>query len=538
MGLQEHITNYHNKVVLPLENIRKQIADLNTIHNDCVKAFGNILSGLLTGSDGQPAFEGPGSLALSKLVGDFLDAEKQLAGSDDPQGGKELEGNMLSFVRGSEQTAQNVQNILNTAGTSVDMGVKQATAFMGVVDAGAVEQGLINVPWDVIAGGVTLGVGALALTEMARNSEWGKTVWLDTQVEAEVTIWEGGTYGNGSDPITEPLAKLPPRPNEPNDPNSTSQFLKMLGIGTLGIVILGSMGAVGGIVWNQMTQQQREEAIQKLKEHYPECEGKVDWDAFVNAHSNLTLNQMVEYLDMLSTVQSSLDFAESLRSDPRFKDGIESLIKRLRSPLNSLLKNFYKSFAPDFLGGVWNNFKGAWYELGRAMRFADAGRLNIFGRVIKIPLFDASGNLILDSSGKQMFKEVDVDVNIDGGKTWVETKDQRPLRKPTDPDITDRRWDEFEDQVKDLFEQGKKQGVQEIEFDFQQGMSPDQQELIKSWSKETGIRYKIPDPNSIPPKNISSSHRWCDDSRVKPRSSSKPTPEPIDTPTEPLDNEK
>ena len=108
MSFEDTRWDIEQTVIGPLRAFRHQVAPLNQHHNDCVNQFANIVRGLLTGSDGAPAFQGQGSMAMADNVGTFLDGEERLSGS-----GNELIGRLLDAATIGEKRAQELEQRLN-----------------------------------------------------------------------------------------------------------------------------------------------------------------------------------------------------------------------------------------------------------------------------------------------------------------------------------------------------------------------------------------------------------------------------------------
>lgn len=73
----------YDHVIDPLRAFRAQVSPLNTNQIDGVNDFASTIAGLLTGSDGELAWQGPASDALANLIGQYLEKEENLTGSDD-----------------------------------------------------------------------------------------------------------------------------------------------------------------------------------------------------------------------------------------------------------------------------------------------------------------------------------------------------------------------------------------------------------------------------------------------------------------------
>ncbi len=105
-------------IIDPLRAFQRKVGPLNQIHNDCMQAFTTTIMGLLTGSDGATAMQGPGANALAEMVGHFLDVERQLAGTDPFS----LEGRLQDASVICERRANHLQDLLDS------MKLKQASA--------------------------------------------------------------------------------------------------------------------------------------------------------------------------------------------------------------------------------------------------------------------------------------------------------------------------------------------------------------------------------------------------------------------------
>ncbi|MDQ2713817.1 MAG: hypothetical protein M3Z08_02810 [Chloroflexota bacterium] len=211
-------------VIQPLLDFHTKTAPLNQIHNDCMQHFSNIMAGLLTGSDGGIAMQGSGSMALADITGSILQSEQSLSGS-----GADYVGHLLEAAQAGEKIAHQLQQQLDSIAAQQDHTVENVAGFAGAVDAGAVAQGGFDVPWDVVAVGVTLVAGAIALTH---NADQAKV----QQAQAALAVAEREWTQAMSTVIGDPLPQLPPSPKKPN--GDSSDFLKKLGIGVgIGITI-------------------------------------------------------------------------------------------------------------------------------------------------------------------------------------------------------------------------------------------------------------------------------------------------------------
>ena len=180
------------------------------------------------------AFQGQGSMAMADKVGMFLDGEEQLSGS-----GNDLMGRLLDAALIGEKRAQELEQRLNEIATERDHTVEMLSGAALTMDGGAVVQGGVDVPWDLVALGLT---GVAALAAATRNLDAIKVQDAESARSLEITLWENDME---SGPNTEPLNRLPPDPKGPS--GDFGGFLKMMGItlGAAGVVL-----AAGAIIIN------------------------------------------------------------------------------------------------------------------------------------------------------------------------------------------------------------------------------------------------------------------------------------------------
>ncbi len=206
-------------VIQPLLAFHGKTSPLNQIHNDNTRDFSNIIAGLLTGSDGETAFQGDGSMALADLIGSYLNVEQSITGS-----GTDFVGHLLEAAQDSERTAHQLQQELNSIAAQQDHTVQSAAGIAIGLDTGAVAQGGIDIPWDIVAAGATLVAAGLAA---AYNADQEKSQQAQMAKYTAIAEWSREMGGIAS----EPLAQLPPSPTNAN--GDSSSFLKILGLGTL-----------------------------------------------------------------------------------------------------------------------------------------------------------------------------------------------------------------------------------------------------------------------------------------------------------------
>jgi hypothetical protein len=102
---QDIVNDIYTHVIDPLRDFRKNVSPLNSNQIDGVSDFARLIDGLLTGSDGELAWQGPASDALANLIGQYLDKEQKLTGYDDTM----LEGRLEGAARLCEKYANDIE---------------------------------------------------------------------------------------------------------------------------------------------------------------------------------------------------------------------------------------------------------------------------------------------------------------------------------------------------------------------------------------------------------------------------------------------
>ena len=219
MSFEEIRAEIEAVVIEPLLAFRGKTSPLNQIHNQNTQDFSNTMAGLLTGSDGETAFQGSGSMALADLIGNYLRVEQSISGS-----GTDFVGHLLEAAQDSERTAHQLEQELAAIAAQQDNTVQSAAGIAIGLDTGAVAQGGIDVPWDLVAAGATVVAAGLAA---AYNADQEKSQQAQMAKYAAIAEWSNVMAGIAS----EPLAQLPPSPTNAN--GDSTDFLKILGLGTL-----------------------------------------------------------------------------------------------------------------------------------------------------------------------------------------------------------------------------------------------------------------------------------------------------------------
>ncbi|MBV9710905.1 MAG: hypothetical protein JO011_08335, partial [Ktedonobacteraceae bacterium] len=152
----------------PLRAFRQKTSALNTIHNDSLTKLDHNIGALLSGADGQTAFQGIAANQLGELISQFLHNERKLSGQSYDLQGWDLTGRLGDAASKGRQWAvffetmlDSIQHAPETSTHGIDQAAAGAGTFAGAMDAGAVAQGGVDIPWDIIAGaasGVALGL--------------------------------------------------------------------------------------------------------------------------------------------------------------------------------------------------------------------------------------------------------------------------------------------------------------------------------------------------------------------------------------------
>lgn len=130
--IKEHIVD-------PLDTFRSKVAPLNDNQIDGVADFAKTIAGLLTGSDGQLAFQGPAADNLTNLINEYLAKEDKLTGAEPGV----LQGRLQDAAHICERYAKYIEgNVLGYTSTSSSSGNAAgylygiAASILGVMDEG------------------------------------------------------------------------------------------------------------------------------------------------------------------------------------------------------------------------------------------------------------------------------------------------------------------------------------------------------------------------------------------------------------------
>ncbi len=252
-------------MVAPWNAFRQKSVDLNQIHNDSVNQFAKVMGDLLTGSDGAPAFQGPASDALARMVGDFLDSESNLSGSStDPLA---QIGLLPDLVAACENWAKQLEQKLNDIATQPVYATNPMLGITMALDAGAIGQGGLDVPWDVFALLLTVVVALFVIGVIDTHD--GVRVKSQEEVADDArtkAAWQAANDDTNSfDNDATNVQNNNPSPKLPSDPQADpNAFLKTMGLAG-GVSALIAAGAI--IIWN--LSQDQENMAQRIKQDFP-----------------------------------------------------------------------------------------------------------------------------------------------------------------------------------------------------------------------------------------------------------------------------
>ncbi|MGH2479911.1 MAG: hypothetical protein ACRDHW_09675, partial [Ktedonobacteraceae bacterium] len=241
--------------IVPWRAFRQKSVDLNQIHNESVNQFAQVMVDLLTGSDGEPAFQGPAADALARMVGDFLAGENKLSGSStDPSA---QVGLLPDLASACEKWASQLEQKLNDIASQPVYVTNPVLESTAALNAGAVTQLGADIPWDVFALLLTAVVAIFVLGVI--DTSHGFRVKSPDEVEEgardqaadQAENDDINSFNNDATGVQ----NNNPFPKIPNDPQTDPRaFLKLMGIGA-GVAALLAAGAT--IIWNLTPDQQR-----------------------------------------------------------------------------------------------------------------------------------------------------------------------------------------------------------------------------------------------------------------------------------------
>lgn len=286
------------KIIEPLLAFRKNISPLNQNYIEGVAQFAQTIAGLLTGSDGGIAMQGPGANALADLISTYLDQEEHLAGSFPDL----LQGRLLDASVICEKYAHQLQE-----------STRKASAFS---------------------------------PRLLAADEGGNDFNVADEVADETTPTYWGWQGEmESGPNTEPLRVLPelgPRIQAVSTLGGNyAGFLKLLGI-TVGVAALGAGVYLGFKDWpvekKRSLSSLSPDELESLKDYLAQETGcsptQIQRIVDQIMQLNPTAAQLKALLDALKLkAQLQMLFDEvNATGNPqytRFANGIKDLIERI-----------------------------------------------------------------------------------------------------------------------------------------------------------------------------------------------------------------
>ncbi|HLG75101.1 MAG TPA: hypothetical protein VKX46_01730, partial [Ktedonobacteraceae bacterium] len=149
MGALEILEQWVEPITRPLEDFLGETQILATTHQESVRTFNSLVQDL-TDTNASDAFVGDAADSFVELTGEYLTSEIALSGTVGA-----LAGPLAEAGSACAKAVTDIGGaVADTAATAPDVEVLgEATA---AVDASAVIQGGVDVPDDIVAGGLTL----------------------------------------------------------------------------------------------------------------------------------------------------------------------------------------------------------------------------------------------------------------------------------------------------------------------------------------------------------------------------------------------
>jgi hypothetical protein len=389
-----------------------------------------------------------------------------------------------------------------------------ALAFAGVVDTGAVAQGGLDIPWDIVAlvasvvvGGIEIGEAAWVCNQEATKLQDALEAVLATKLVAEAL--------RDTDEL--PIIKPPTEPNEPPGSN----LLKFI------LVAMGAGGTAWFLsqTWSQIQQDQasRDAVLAYLREKYGNDCTDAELLDFLNKNPNVSLkmlDQIMQFYQVRAQANAIQSMIENspLYNDPRYRADALKLISRLgANKLNGMTLEQALGEKDDYFIGYANGVKGVWAEFQVGLRNLPSGTVVKVGDTRFYSQFDS-----------QNWSDVDVILNDGGTDTWIQIKNNKKLGLRGRP-FTDLR-EQFKktlDIAKEHMDRGE--GPITVEEDLPGGFRNDfeKQKIIETLQRigaNAGVNVKV---NTDPIPSLPSDKNWCQNLPDNvPTSIPTPTPTP------------
>ncbi len=357
----------------PLQDFRQKTASLNTIHNDSLTKFYHNIDALLSGTDGQTAFQGTAAGQLGELVSRFLHNERKLSGQSSDARGWDLTGRLGDAGSKSQQWAAFFETVLDSiqhAPETSTHGIDQAAAGVGTfavtMDGGAIAQGGVDIPWDIIAGAASgLALGLMlgdALIHAINNSDLQRAIAATAILDQTIPKIRQDYETIESD---NPLPPELPSPRGPQGDFKT--FLAILGITVTatGLVFLAGRLPVEP---SKKISKLTPEELEKLKEYLSEELGcsptqiqKIIEQIEEQDPTAAQLQQLLEVLKVKAQLEALKQELEN-SPIPGAKNLLESVKGDLESIDDGIKYGTWIKWTPSMLRGWQGNLNGYAYQ--------------------------------------------------------------------------------------------------------------------------------------------------------------------------------
>jgi hypothetical protein len=494
-------------LITPLRHFRGQVSSFDTNHHDTVKQFSNHVGALFTGAN---PFSGPAANVIADLVDQYLQTELTLTGSG-----------MSEHLATMSTTCDNSANYMEQSVESHQIPsynnkyADAALAFAGTVDTGAVAQGGLDIPWDIVALVASVVVGGIEIGEAAWvcNQEATK---LQDALEAVLAAKLVAEALRDTDEL--PIIKPPTDPTEPPGSN----LLKFI---LVAMAIAGGLGALGSLTWLQVQQDQasRDAVLEYLRQKYGnDCTDTQLLD-FLNKNPNVslkTLDKIMQFYQVRAQANAIQSMIENspLYNDPRYRADAEQLISRLgANKLNGMTLDQALSQGDDYFTGYANGVKGVWAEFQVGLRNLPSGTVVSVGDTMFYGIANPKDEAAID-----------VILNDGGTDTWIQIKNNNKLRS------YGRQYDQLTEQFERTVNIAKEhmdsgQGPITVEEDLPGSFFNDAAkktiiDKIEEIGKNAGVNVKV---NTDPIAPLPSDKNWCQNLPDNvPTSIPTPTPTP------------
>lgn len=407
MSFEDSVHRIESGFVEPLRDFRHKTATLNTLHHDSMKKLQHSIAALLTGSDGYPPFQGDGADALASMVSDFIQNEHKLSGTSSDARGWDLSGRLGDAATINEKYATFFENMLSTikkaqpATTQIDQAATGVSLTAGALDGGAIVQGGLDIPWDIIAAAASgLALGMMigdALTHAVLTPDLQRTM------AAAVVMDEAVPKLKHEYQTIEHNNPLPPELESPKGPQGDYKaFLLLLGIsvGAAGALLLATMPVDPKKKISKLTPEE----LAKLKQYLSDTLG-------------CSPTQIQNIIDQVEKLDPTAEQLQQLLQALKIRAQLQALLDQVENSTIPTTKNFQKMIKGDFdrinsdiLSGAWIDwqptFLRSWLANMQNWNYQWQAAQYLHARDIETPRISINGDVISSDNAWYEVKNV------------------------------------------------------------------------------------------------------------------------------------